>query len=88
MTTIDPDTVSLVSLRNSLGDIINEVAYGTQRRIISKNGKPIAALVSMQELELLEKLEEAADVAALEKARAEDDGQRISLQEFLAGKRL
>lgn len=88
MTTIEPEAVSLVSLRNSLGEIINEVAYGNQRRIISKNGKQIAALVSIHELELLDKLEEEADAAALEEARAEDDGQRISLDEFLAGKRI
>src|SRR5690625_891297 len=87
MTTIDPEAVSLVSLRNSLGEIVSEVAYGKHRRIISKNGKQLAALISIEELELLDKLEEAADLAALEEARAEDNGERLSFDDFLEGKR-
>lgn len=86
MTSVEPDAVSLVALRNSLGDVVNEVTYGNHRRIISKNGKPVAAIISIDELELLEKLEEKADLAALEEARAEDDGERISLDDFLQGK--
>lgn len=49
MTATDPEAVSLVSLRNSLGETINEMAYGNQRRIISKNGKQVAALISIDE---------------------------------------
>ena len=86
MTSVEPDAVSLVALRNSLGDIVNEVTYGNHSRIISKNGKPVAAIISIDELELLEKLEEKADLAALEEARAEDDGERISLDDFLQRK--
>lgn len=86
MTTIEPDAVSLVALRNSLGDVVNEVTYGNRRQIISKNGRPVAALISIDELELLNKLEEEADLASLEEARAEDDGERISLDDFLQGK--
>jgi prevent-host-death family protein len=88
MTTIDPEAVSLVSLRNSLGEIVNEVAYGNHRRIISKNGKQVAALIPIAELELLDKLEEEADLAALKEARAEDNGERLSLEDFLEGKRI
>ena len=88
MTTIDPEAVSLVSLRNSLGEIVNEVAYGNHRRIISKNGKQVAALIPIADLELLDKLEEEADLAALKEARAEDNGERLPLDDFLEGKRI
>lgn len=47
MTATDPEAVSLVSSRNSLGETINEMAYGNQRRIISKNGKQVASLISI-----------------------------------------
>jgi len=83
-----PDTVSLATLRNSLGEIINRVAYTRDRTIVSKHGKRMAAIVPIEELELLEQLELQADSAALEEARAEDSGERISLASFRAGERL
>lgn len=44
----------------------------------------MAAIVSIEDVELLDELEMRADVEALRQARAEDDGTRISLEEFLA----
>lgn len=74
--------IPLVSLRKSLGDIINRVGFGNERQTITKNGKEIAAIVPIGDLELLDYLENQADLAALREARAEDDGTRISLEEF------
>ena len=44
----------------------------------------VAAIVSIEDVELLDELEMRADIEALRQARAEDDGTRISLEEFLA----
>ena len=52
--------------------------------LISRNGKTVAALISYEDLKLLEEYEELLDIEALRKARAEDDGYRIGLDEFLA----
>ena len=41
-----------------------------------------AALISPDDLEYFEELEDAADAAALDEARRNDDGQRISYREF------
>lgn len=88
MAATDPNAVSLVTLRNSLGEIINRVSYTHERTVVSKSGKPVAAIIPMEDLELLEELELRVDSAALGKARAEDTGERISLARFRNGERL
>ena len=86
MTTAVPNigrkVTTLKELRNSLGTKINEAAFGGERPIIS-NGKTVAAIVSYDDLKLLEEYEELLDIEALRKARAEDDGYRISLEDYL-----
>lgn len=52
--------------------------------VIFLMGKEVAAIVPIEDVELLDELEMCADVEALRQARAEDDGTRISLEEFLA----
>jgi len=77
-------SVSLVDLRKTLGDVINQVSFTHERTTVSKHGKTVAAIVPMEDLELLEYLEDRADLEALRTAREEDDGTRISLEDFLS----
>lgn len=88
MTSTHSNAVSLVDLRNSLGDIINRVSFAHTRTTVTKNGKNVAAIIPLEDLKLLEEFETQADSAALEEARREDDGSRISLGRFRAGERL
>jgi prevent-host-death family protein len=76
--------ISLGQLRGNLGDTVNRVAFADERVFITRNGKKVAAIVSIEDVELLDELEMRADVEALRQARAEDDGTRISLEELLA----
>ena len=76
--------ISLGQLRGNLGDTVNRVAFADERVFITRNGKKVAAIVSIEDVELLDELEMRVDVEALRQARAEDDGTRISLEEFLA----
>ncbi|MBS9534581.1 type II toxin-antitoxin system prevent-host-death family antitoxin [Mycobacterium sp. M1] len=73
--------VALAELRASIGDIINRAAYAGERVVVTRNGKPAAALISAEELAYFEELENAADAAALDAARATDDDARISIEE-------
>lgn len=84
MTSKTLKSISLVTLRKSLGDIISRVNFTHDRTLISRNGKSVAAIVPVEDLELLESLENRADIEALRQARREDDGTRVSLEEFLA----
>jgi antitoxin Phd len=63
--------VSIAKVRNNLADALNRAAYGGERVILERRGKPVAALVSMDDLELLEQLENEADLKAVRKARKE-----------------
>ncbi len=77
-------TISLGELRGKLGDVVNRSAFAKERTIVTRHGKGVAAIISIDELELLDELELYADLEALRQARAEDDGTRIKLADFLA----
>jgi prevent-host-death family protein len=64
------DTVSTVEAREHLSDIVSRAGYGKERVILSRRGKPIAAVVSMQDLEALEAMEAKLDAEAYRRAKA------------------
>lgn len=82
LTTPRRGTLAIAALRTHLGDTLNRVTYTGERVMVTRNGKPAAALISADDLEYFEELEDAADAAALDEARRTDDGQRISYHEF------
>ena len=57
--------------RQDLAEMLNRVAYGHERIILGRRGKSVAALVPMEDLELIEKLEDEIDVAAAKRVIAE-----------------
>ncbi|MBI1902395.1 MAG: type II toxin-antitoxin system Phd/YefM family antitoxin [Planctomycetia bacterium] len=63
--------VAVAKIRNNLADALNRVAYGGERVVLERRGKGIAAIVSMDDLALLERLEDEADIKAARKARKE-----------------
>ncbi len=64
-------TVPATELRDHGSDIVNRVAFGGEEVVLTRHGKPIAALISLAALETLHRLEDAQDVA--EAALARDD---------------
>ena len=48
--------------RTHFSDLINGVQYGDERPIISKNGKDVAAVISIDDLERLIALEDMLDL--------------------------
>lgn len=53
----DPIEIPASEVRERISDVISRVAYGGERVIISRNGKPQVALVPVADLKRLEKLE-------------------------------
>ncbi|HUU10521.1 MAG TPA: type II toxin-antitoxin system Phd/YefM family antitoxin [Phycisphaerae bacterium] len=66
-------------VRAEFSDTINRVAYAGERIVIGKGGKPRAALIPMEDLALLERIENEIDLAKAKKALKE--GGRIPLEE-------
>ena len=61
------DRVAIVKARNQFADLINRVAYGKERVILSRRGRELAGLVPLEDMKLLEELENRLD---LDDARA------------------
>lgn len=77
--------VALGELGKNLGAVVNRVTFAGERAAVTRHGKTVAAIVSVEDLALLEELERRADLEALRQARREDDGTRIRLDDFPSG---
>lgn len=66
--------LSIVSFREQMAEPLNRVKYMGERIILQRRGKGVAAVVSMEDLELLQRLEDESDVKAALKARKEKGG--------------
>lgn len=62
MTPNEDRTISATEARSGLSDLISRAKYSEERTILTRHGEPVAALVSMEDLKTLRKLEDATDV--------------------------
>lgn len=74
-------SISAAEARKNFSDIVNKVAYGKESVIVTRRGEGVAALVSMDELKLLEQSEDYIDIEDAYKALA-TPGRNIHAQEF------
>ena len=77
--------LSIGEARNKLADVINRVSYGGERIVFARRGKPVAALVSADDLDTLRRMEDAEDMrdaAKALKAYAHDKAGALTLAEY------
>ena len=65
--------VAAREFRNEVSDVLNRVAYGGERVVITRRGKGVAVLVSVEDAETLEELENRLDIKQARKVLAEAD---------------
>jgi prevent-host-death family protein len=58
-------------LRNNVSECLSKVAFGKERLVVTRNGKAVAALVPLEDLDTLEALEDRIDLQEARKALAE-----------------
>jgi prevent-host-death family protein len=58
MAFVDLEKASVAHAKNTLSSLINKVAYGKTRVVLESRGKPKAALISAEDLEMLQRLEQ------------------------------
>jgi prevent-host-death family protein len=75
--------VPLSTARESLAEMVNRVRFGGERLTLTRRGRPVAAVVSVEDAELLERLEDAADLEAARQALAEP-GEPVEWEAFKA----
>jgi antitoxin Phd len=72
--------------RSEFGAVVNEVAYGKEWIVLERRGKPMAAMIPMEDLRLLERLieeeEDRIDLEEVRKALAEP-GPNIPLDDLM-----
>jgi prevent-host-death family protein len=66
-------TVSTSKARIDFAETINLVAYQGERVVLDRRGKPIAAIIPIDDLTFLEEIENHLDVEAAKRAFAESD---------------
>ena len=73
-------SISTADARKNFADIVNKVAYGNESIVLTRRGQEVAALVSIEGLELLQQIEDYIDIEDAKKALAES-GKNIPAQE-------
>lgn len=56
--------------REDLSEMVNRVAYAGERVVLERHGKKVAALIGIEDLALLERLEDERDLKAARRALA------------------
>jgi prevent-host-death family protein len=56
--------VTTASARKNFSDLINRVAYGKDRVVLTRRNKPLAAVVPIEDMQLIEEIEDREDLKA------------------------
>jgi prevent-host-death family protein len=81
------DPISTAEARDRFSEVLNRAAFGKERVVLTRRGKPLAAVVPIEDVEALEAMEDAADIAEarIRYEEWERDGRPgISLEELAA----
>ena len=65
--------ITTAEARKNFADIVNNVAYGKDPIVLTRRGKALAALVSIEDLKLLQQLEDQQDIDDAWKMKNEHD---------------
>ena len=63
--------VAMAKVRKNLSDAVNRVAYGKERVVLTRRGKGFVAIVSMEDLALIDALENRIDLEEARKVLAD-----------------
>ena len=69
--------------RDHLGEIVSKAEHANERTILTRHGKAVAAVISIDDLRELEAAEDHADLAAAREALSSDE-RRVPHDEVLA----
>ncbi len=66
--------ISTADARRNLAELVNRVAYGKERVVLTRHGKQLCALVPIEDLSFLDRLRAAAARQDVAEARQEQEG--------------
>ena len=62
--------IAVIDARKDLADVLNRAAYGKERVVLTRRGKDVAAIVPIDDLNILEAIEDHMDVTESDKILA------------------
>ena len=66
-----PKQYSTSTARAEFAEIVNRAEYAGERTIVHRRRKPVAAVIPIEDLELIERYEDELDLRLIKKARKE-----------------
>jgi len=78
---MDVKTVNSAKARSSFSEILNETGFGGQRIVVTRKGKAVAAVVSIQDLEALQALEDEKDISEAKRILSDPQSKFISWEQ-------
>jgi len=73
--------MSAAEARKNFANIVNRVAYGNDSVVVTRRGEEVAAIVSIEELKLLQQIEDRMDIDDARKS-LEEPGKNIPAEKF------
>jgi prevent-host-death family protein len=73
--------VRTTQLRCEIGAVVSRAEYAKERIVIERRGKPVAAVVPIEDLAALEKLEDRLDTQEAERILADPNTRWLTLEE-------
>ncbi len=70
--------IGVSDARDRLGEVVDRARYTQERVVLTKRGREVGAIISIDDLKLLEMLEDQLDIKASRQALEESQGERIS----------
>lgn len=67
--------------RDHLSEVVDRTRYTQDRVVLTKRGRDVGAIISIDDLKLLEMLEDQLDIKEARQALQESQGARISYDE-------
>ena len=74
-------SITVADVREKMSDTLNRVSYAKERVVITRHGKEQAAIVPLEDIELLNMLEAHIDLEEARKALKDMDG-AVNWEEF------
>ena len=72
--------IGVSDARDHLSEVVDRARYTHERVVLTKRGKDVGAIISIEDLKLLEMLEDQLDIDMARKALAEAGDARIPYQ--------
>lgn len=69
----NPGHVSVSEARQDFAELVNRAAYRGERVLVSRRGRPIAAIVPIEDVEFLERYEDEMDLKLAMEALADPE---------------